>query len=208
MHVFGITLIHNIHNIIYHTYFLCKWWTVYKVYLHLLLYHQLAADHTSVSLTMNRMKIIASSLICLPCRGVSKYQHIFRFLNALAANGTWQMLGSTDVGETETPSGILIILLPSRWQGSLPHLPLYIIHILLPIYIASVSQRLLQGKQLAQGLQCGFTWDLGRQSEMSLSLHLKLKYANCCTEVFQWVHRCSIFWILKYRKILLDGVLK
>jgi len=40
-----------------------------------------------------------------------------------------------DVGVTETPSGILIIPLLSRWLGNLPHLPLSIRHILLPIYM-------------------------------------------------------------------------
>lgn len=62
------------------------------------------------------------------------------------------MLGShMDVGVTETPSGILIILLPSRWQGNLPHLPLSIIHILLPIYIGGAAAELLRGEYLAPG---------------------------------------------------------
>lgn len=98
-----------------------------------------------------------------------------------------------DVGVTETPSGILIILLLSRWQGNLRHLPLSIIHILLPIYIAAASQELLQGEYLAGGMHRSSTRGSGRQSEMSLPLHLKLKYANGCTEEFQWVHPSCIY---------------
>lgn len=93
-----------------------------------------------------------------------------------------------DVGVTETPSGILIILLLSRWQRNSPHLPLSIIHILLPIFTGTVPQELLQGEHLAPGLLHSSTWGLGRQSEVSLLLPLKLKYANRWAEEFQWVH--------------------
>lgn len=105
------------------------------------------------------------------------------------------MLGShMDVGVTETPSGILIIPLLSRWQGNLPHVLLSIIHILLPIYIAGALRELLQGELRAPGSHCSSTWGFGRECEMSPPLHLKLKYANGCTKEFQWVH--STLYIL------------
>lgn len=95
------------------------------------------------------------------------------------------MLGShMDASVTETPSGILIILLLSRWQGNLPHLPLSIIHILLPIYIAGALQEFLREEDVAPGFQRSSTWGSQRQFEMSLPLCLKLKYANSDTEEF------------------------
>lgn len=115
-----------------------------------------------------------------------------------------------DVGVTETPSGILIILLLSRWQRNLPHLPLSIIHILLPIYTGAASQELLQGKHLAPGLPRSSTWGSGRQSDMSLPLPLKLKYANRWAEEFQWVHPRSRFLTVreknKQRVVFKQGV--
>lgn len=111
------------------------------------------------------------------------------------------MLGShMDAGVTETPSGILIILLLSRWLGNLPHLPLSIIHILLPIYIAGASQEFLQGEYVAPGFHRSSTWGSERQFEMSPPLRLKLKYANSDTEEFQREHPSCAFWIVMNKK--------
>lgn len=93
------------------------------------------------------------------------------------------MLGShMDVGVTETPSGILIILLLSRWQETYHtyHYPSYI------FCSRNLHSRCFTGapageEYLAPGSHRSSTWGLGRQSEMSLPLRLKLKYANGCT---------------------------